>query len=246
MRRKWSWLGKLAMTKAPMVQVSWFDYAHHDTFAMKYRALLFDLDGTLVNSIDLYGEAVIEAFRSIGIAVGKEHFREWYGRAMHFRDWIAEFGYTEDDVPLLRRSRDEHYIALLKEKVTWCKGAEEALNFLYGKIPLGLITGSWKSYTDAIDERLGDNRYFQTIITSDDMGKFMKPHPHGLLLAADRLKVKPEDCLYVGDQLFDVEAAQAAGMPCCIVHGKFTPDEAIQKADIVVKSMRELKAVAEL
>jgi HAD superfamily hydrolase (TIGR01509 family) len=213
---------------------------------VKYHALLFDLDGTLINTLDLWGEAILAAFKDIGIAVSWEQYRNWYMDAKHLKDWLREYGFTEETQPDFRADRDRRYIELARERVDWCEGAEDMLKFLNDHGPLGLITGSWKSYVDASEKKLHFLKYFRTLVTCEDMGKFQKPHPHGILLAADRMNVKPESCLYVGDQLFDVEAAQAAGMPCCIIHGRFTPDEALKKADIVVKSLRELKAVAEL
>lgn len=214
--------------------------------SMKYDALLFDLDGTLINSLDLWGEAILETFKRIGIDVTWEQYRDWYIRAMHLRDWLAQFDLSEEKVPSFRAERDQRYIELLKQKVEWCEGGENILSTFSSKLPLGLITGSWKTYVDASEAKLHFLKYFKTLVVCDDMGKFQKPHPHGILLAADRLGIAPERCLYVGDQLFDVQAAQAAGMPCCIVHGTYTPDEAIEKADIVVKSLNELRVVAEL
>ncbi len=118
---------------------------------MKYAALLFDLDGTLVNSIDLWGHAVIESLATVGIAVTHEHFREWYIGARHLGDWLAEYGLSEKEVPGLRPLRDRRYIELLRKDVSWEDGAKEALAFFRGKLPLGLMTGSWMSYVDAID-----------------------------------------------------------------------------------------------
>lgn len=212
---------------------------------MKYQALLFDLDGTLINTLDLWSEAVIETLARHGASVTPETFREWYTRPSHLKNWL-EWMHLSDKEDVIRAQRDARYIELLKERVTWLDGAEEMLESLSSLIPLGLITGSWKAYVDASEERLHFQRYFQTLVVCDDMGKFQKPHPHGILMAADRLGVEPERCLYVGDQLFDVQAAQAAGMPCCIVRGSFTPDTALQQADIVVESLRELKGVVEL
>jgi HAD superfamily hydrolase (TIGR01549 family) len=211
---------------------------------VKYSAILFDLDGTLVDSIDLYGEAVIRAMKEININVSKHLFRKWYTRAMHFRDWISQYGLTEEDCPQVRSDRDKMYIELLRKKVRFCLGAKEVLKYFHGKVPLALVTGSWMSYVNASDERLHFKSFFQTIVTVDAIGKLTKPHPHGLFLAADRLKVDPKKCLYVGDQLFDVEASKAAGMPCCIVRGPYTTEETMEKADFTVETLEELKTVA--
>ncbi len=210
---------------------------------MKYVALLFDLDGTLVNSIDLYGEAVIASMKEIGDDLSQEAYRDWYIRGQHLRQMLEKFGKTEEGWPGVRGDRDRRYIALLKEKVAWCVGAKETLEYFFGKIPMALVTGSWMKYVDAIDATLDLKKYFQELVTVDDIGKMTKPHPHSLLLAADRLGVDPKDCLFIGDQLFDAVASKAAGMPCCIVKGAYTPEEAMDQADFVLKSLEELKAL---
>lgn len=215
---------------------------------MRYKALLFDLDGTLVDTIALYERAVIAAFAEAEAVIPPAQFRQWYMGAWHLQDMLAHFGMSEDDAPRMRARRDEIYENLLRRETTWLPGGRELLKGLEGKTPLGVVTGSWMSYVDAIDTKLDAKRFFRAIVTADDMQKFMKPHPHGLLIACDRLglgmePMEPADCLYVGDQAFDVEAAHAAGMQCVIVRGTYTPETALERADCVVDTLGELPSV---
>jgi len=206
----------------------------------KYAAILFDLDGTLVNTIDLYSEAVIGSLQSVGVSITQPTFREWYMGAVHLKEILAKFKLTEQLVPNVRKERDERYIKLLREKAEWIPGAEDLLKKSLELGPVAIITGSWRTYVDAINERIRVSEYFDTIVTCDDMGNFMKPHPHGLLLAAEKLGVNPEECLYVGDQHFDVEAAHRAGMPCAVVRSGYTPQRAMDDADFKAESLAEL------
>lgn len=210
---------------------------------MSYAAILFDLDGTLVHTIDLYGDAVCDMFASAGVRLPRRAFRASYIAGLTLREWLLTHGVSEEKMQALRPLRDEQYAKLLREKVEWIDGAENLLAALKETHPLGLVTGSWKSYVDAIDARLPVSKHFQTVVTADDMGDFMKPHPHGLLLAADRLRVEPERCLYVGDQLFDVEAAKSAGMTSCCVRGTYTPDAALRRADIACATLGEVMEI---
>ncbi len=209
----------------------------------KYAAILFDLDGTLADTIAIYEKAVLQSMAEIGVKVTEEKFYDWYVRGIHLKQILAEFGLTEDKVPSVRARRDELYVSLLRTDVMWLPGGEELLKETAGKKPTAIVTGSWMSYVDAIDERLHVKRYVPTIITADEIHKFMKPHPHGLLLAADRLKVDPKDCLYVGDQLFDTEAAHRADMPCCIVPGKYSPPNVGEGADFVCKTLADISKI---
>ena len=208
---------------------------------MTYAAILFDLDGTLVDSIDIYSEAVKDMFAAAGIQLPLESFRDSYGKGLILKDWLVKYGVGEDQLSVLRPLRDQRYIALLREKIEWLDGASGLLTALKERHPLGLITGSWQSYVDAIDSRLQVSPHFQTVVTADNMGDFMKPHPHGLLLAADRLGVEPEQCIYIGDQLFDIDAAKNAGMKSCCLRGTYTPKEAVERADFVVETLEEVE-----
>src|SRR3989344_4319914 len=180
---------------------------------MKYSAILFDLDGTLVQSIDLYINAFREALKEYNLETTEEEFVHWYMQGWHLQDILEHFRKEETDVPNLRTRRDELYERLLRTKLEWLESGEELLPHIHA------------------------------LITADDMGKFMKPHPHGLLMGADRLKIAPQDCLYIGDQLFDMEAARAAGMECCLFVGKHTPHEAGRDANHIVTDLTAIKRI---
>ena len=209
---------------------------------MHYSALLFDLDGTLIETIALYERAVIAAFKEIGLTITAERFRDDYMEGKHLLEILKEFGLDETHVPTLREHRDRLYEELLRTEVQWLPGAKETLDRLKGTIPMAIVTGSWMSYLDAISQCLDIKSYTDVIVTADEIHKFMKPHPHGLLLAADRLGVDPKECVYIGDQEFDVEASTRAGMPCVLVKGTYTPKGAEKNAAAVVSSFAELDA----
>ncbi len=206
---------------------------------MNYDAILFDLDGTLVDTIDLYKEACLGALGGAGLQFTEEDFVRMYPTGCSFNDWILHGGGKQEQVPELRDIRDNTYCNLLREHTVFLDGAEDLLTSLAAR-PMAIVTGSWKRYVDAIDEKLTVSSRVGHLITADDLGDFHKPHPHGLFLAADRLGVDPTKCLYVGDQMFDVGASRAAGMKSCCIISRHTPKQAVQEADMVVRSLPEL------
>ncbi|MBI1812661.1 HAD family phosphatase [Candidatus Peregrinibacteria bacterium] len=212
---------------------------------MSYAAILFDLDGTLVDTIGLYERASLQALTSNGFTMTPEHFLEKYAAGEHLQDILAGYGKTERDAPSLRSTRDSIYEQFLETEAEWFPGAENILTFARERFPIAIVTGSWRSYVDCIDRRLHLTRFTEVIVTAEDMGMgtVMKPHPHGLLVAADRCNAPPEQCLYIGDQLFDVEAAHRGGMRCCIVRGNYTPVEAAREADFAVDSLKEVETL---
>lgn len=207
---------------------------------MKYSSILFDLDGTLVKTISLYERAVIETMLFFGATLTTERFAEIYRMSDSIGHWMQEFGIDAQRKQEVRKKRDVLYMDLLRANVHWYPGAEDMLKNLSRDRKLGLVTGSWKTYVDAIEERLPVQKHFKTVITADDMGDFHKPHPHSLLLASDRLGVDPKTSIYVGDQLFDIHAAKAAGMESAVVLTEYTPKEAAEEADYVLTHITDL------
>lgn len=205
-----------------------------------HKAILFDLDGTLVDTISLYEQAFIKVLAAQGYEVSLETFRDWYMRGVHLREIAQILGFPEEDIPQMRLERDAIYHELLGTQTAWIAGAEEALRKAKEIGPVGIVTGSWLSYLEAMRPKTDIFTHAKAIITADDMHMFMKPHPHGLLVCADRLGVDPAACVYIGDQKFDVEAANAAGMTSVLVHGTHTPKDAGDYANVVAHTLEEM------
>lgn len=207
---------------------------------MKFDSVLFDLDGTLIHTTHLYERACIEGMRSIGLDFTKDDFKRLYPTGYSMGNWIKDKGGDPARLEEVRTARDVVYHELLSTESEYCHGAIELLDFLR-EHPTGVITNSWRSYLDAIHKKLGIYDRLTEIVTADDMGDYYKPHPHGLLVTADKLGVEPGKSVYVGDQIFDLEAARRAGMTACLVRGPHSPEGAEKHADMVVESLAELQ-----
>lgn len=219
----------------------------HSCPDMEKRAIIFDLDGTLVDTVPLWGKAIAHMLSEAGVEITPEEFHKTYTPTGQLSIWLEKFHIDPARGEELRKIRDTYYIRLLREKARWFPGAQELLDTLCGTLPLGLVTGSWKSYVAAIDERLSVTHYFRAVITEEQMGAvgFPKPHPRGLLLAAEALGIAPSRCMYIGDMLSDSVCAKRAGMQSVIIRGVFTPPEALKHADHVFDSLQELPAFLE-
>ena len=207
---------------------------------MSYAALLFDLDETLIDSVPYWEMAVAHMLAHVGITVSHEEFMATYAPVAQLSTWLTKYNIDPSRREELRDIRNAKYMELLRTRVTWAPGAVELLKHLKGTAPLGLITGSWMEWVKASDSRLSLLPYFRSVVTADDMGKFSKPHPHGLLLATDRLRVDPKDCVYIGDMAEDMEMAHNAGMTAWIVRGKYTSEKGLKEADEVFANLTEV------
>ena len=205
------------------------------------KAILFDLDGTLVDSIPLWIEANLRALAARHCIMDKRTFlTEVYQRGFHYHGILEHCGLRTQDAEKFYRERNNFFDELLREKVEWMGKAEQTLQACAAIMPLGLMTGSARRFIDAMDARLHLSKIFRAIVTYDDTGLQMKPDPYGLFLLAKKLKVQAAACAYVGDQLVDVQAARAAGMTSVLIPTKDTPQGAAKEADVVLKNTEDV------
>lgn len=184
------------------------------TVGAEVRALLFDLDGTLVDSApDLAGAAnemrlerglpglPYEMLRPV-VGTGA---RGMLGMALSIAPEHDEFEQTRDD--FLRR-----YEARMLRLTALVPAVESMLDLLGARrLPWGIVTNKAERFALPITEALGLRRRAATVIAGDTT-PYTKPHPAPLLEAARRIGVAPQHCVYVGDDVRDVQAGRSAGM----------------------------------
>ncbi|MGY4828343.1 phosphoglycolate phosphatase [Sphaerotilaceae bacterium SBD11-9] len=178
------------------------------------RAVLFDLDGTLIDSApDLAGagndmrtarglpELPYEQFRPM---VGSGA-RGMVGIAMQVGPADAEFAALRDEF-LKRYEQRMTQLTRVFDEMHSVLAALDALG-----MPWGIVTNKAARFTEPLVRQLGLDSVAATVV-SGDTTPHSKPHPAPLLEAARRMNVPPGHCVYVGDDLRDVRAGQAAGM----------------------------------
>ncbi len=175
----------------------------------KLKAVLFDLDGTLINSVDHIVDCWQHTVRTcLGRELTREEILPTLGRTLY--DAFEEIapGRSEELYQVYRaHQRETHDIM-----VTMVAGTKETLSALKAAgLMLGVVTA--KRLRTALEGlNLFDLApYFDTLVTLEDSDRH-KPSPDPLLVAAQRLAIKPSEAIYVGDARVDIEAGHAAGM----------------------------------
>lgn len=205
---------------------------------MKYDAVLFDMDGTLLLSGHLWDRATRAVLPELGVHLTEEELLSLGGILIH--DLLAAKGYDEETIQQVRLARDRMLLPLFREETTWREGALELLADLRD-VPTGIVTSAHAEVVDAIDESTGIRSKVDTMIVYEDVHPRYKPDPFGLFMACDALGVEASRCVYVGDQACDLEAATAAGMTGVLIRGPNTPPDLHHEHEI--QELSGLKAI---
>jgi pyrophosphatase PpaX len=207
---------------------------------MRYPTVLFDLDGTLIDS----GEIILSSFRhATNTVLGRQIPDEVLAAAVggsNIYDQMRAF--DEERVDELVRVYREHNEPLHDDLVAF-EGIERVLERLKDEgRQLGIVTAKRRKTVDLAFAMLPLERYFDAVVTAEQT-QHHKPHPEPVLAALDRLGSTPGQGAFVGDSPFDMGAGKAAGVfTVAVSWGKIHPVERLREAgaDAVVHSPGEL------
>jgi pyrophosphatase PpaX len=210
---------------------------------MRFRTVLFDLDGTVVDS----GAIILASMRHAT--------REVLGRDYSDKELLQAVGGPglEAQMHALAPEHVERLVDVyrahnepLHDDLEACVGMEDALVRLHEEgRRLGVVTAKRRSTVELAFDRVPLGHLFETIVGGDETERH-KPDPEPLLLAAERLEADPAETAYVGDSPFDVRAAKAAGMfAVAVTWGKIHNRERLEaeEPDAVVDTAEELLGV---
>lgn len=207
---------------------------------MKIKAILFDMDGVLVDSEHFHCKSYIKALEKYGIYLTEEeYFLEWTRQGKGIRDFLIKRG-IKLNAEEIREVKREIYHQMLREHLKPMEGMRELLDELDKTFKLALVSSSYKVDIELILELTKLEKYFDCIVAKDDVSK-IKPDPEAFLLAAKKLNVRPEECIVVEDAEKGVIAAKKGGMKCIAIPCKYTMDNDFSGANTVVRNVQELK-----
>jgi phosphoglycolate phosphatase len=179
----------------------------------KVQAVLFDLDGTLIDSAPDLGAAADKMRTDRGLpSLPSERYRPMAGAGA--RGMLGEaFGMAPDhpDFPVMREEFYTNYEACMARTQPFDGVARLLERIVHERFAWGVVTNKPSRFTEPLTRGVA---LFATAgaVISGDTTPHAKPHPAPLLEAAARLGVAPGDCIYVGDDERDIQAGHAAGM----------------------------------
>ncbi len=194
-----------------------------------YKAIIFDLDGTLIDSMPYHFLAFKETLKEHGVSMGDATLKHFMGSSTKkILQNIKNVYPFEGNVDDIREERRYHYFKALKRKNIIFPSVEKMIKSLKKNYKVAIATGSSRVTTRySVSKRFMN--LFDTIVTINDVRR-EKPYPDQLLLVARRLKISPQECLMVGDSSFDVLSANRAKMDCFGVLTGFTSKKELVNA----------------
>lgn len=187
----------------------------------RYAAVIFDMDGVLVDGEPLHFEAVNQLLAEEGLSISLDAYKPYMGTKTGWQDMAAALG--------LKRPLDEYaaaYRAIMLERYRSrseaLPGARELVTALAAAdFPLAVASSSIRPWVEACLERIGLLRAFSVVVTGSEVAEG-KPSPEIYLKTAELLGCSPASCLVFEDAPAGIQAARAAGMTVWAVRTDYT------------------------
>lgn len=215
---------------------------------LSVKALLLDLDGTLVNSKQAYREAGKAGFVAVGLLDSNDEkvafeVARRLEQDLHIDDLFTQFKIGgEVEARFLPAYLSAYYSAVISKSKLF-PNVKTTLQTLSHNFHLALITLRYSAREQVIDElqHLRIKQYFRVVVTALDVKK-PKPAPDALLVAAKKLNIAIHECAVVGDSIVDVQAGKAAGAKTiAVLSGLFNREELEkQKPDLIIEGIDSL------
>lgn len=203
---------------------------------MKIKAVIFDLDKTLVDSDKIHVDSYIIPLGERGIQPSIEDVKSSFGTFDYviFRKFSPNS--SEEEIKQMVCERKQVLLKEVKEtkKMPY---SDELLKFLKEKIKIALATGTFGEIVDKTLAEFGWKKYFDEIVVGEEV-KESRPDPEILNLTLNKLKIDRNEVVYVGDSIYDILCAKNANVKV-IVLGDF------KEADFTAKNLLDVRNILE-
>ena len=176
------------------------------------KGLIFDLDGTIIDSMPLHHKAYNHALAPYGVYYPEEVFKSRGGIPTRDTMVMIQKDFSIEDFDIDKALEDKRmFVDENLDNLQIIQPVMDVIRSYHGKLPMAVGTGSNRKVVDEMFERFGLGLYISHVVTATDVSNY-KPHPETFLKCAKLLNVKPEDCVVFEDGKPGMQAARAAGM----------------------------------
>lgn len=205
------------------------------------RAVIFDMDGVLVDSEPLINAAAIAMFRERGLVVQPDDFLPFVGAGEdRYIGGVAEHYGFPLDLTAAKKRTYEIYLDLVPSKLEVFQGVLDLLHECRkAALLIAVASGADEIKVRANLQKIGlPLDFWDAIVVGEDVSH-KKPAPDAFLFAARKLSMVPSECVVVEDAVNGVQAAKAVGMRCIAVATSFPPDR-LGEADLVKDNIADV------
>lgn len=208
------------------------------------KLIVFDIDGTLAETDDYYVEKSVVLSRKVLPFLSPDKAEKLLRPVVMSGETVLHAFYRLLDMVGLDKliSKTHSHLSVKEEyKYREVAGMRETVRKLHEKYMLGIITSGGRHSTDAFLKKFELEEFFPYVVSSEDC-KFIKPHPAPMIKIAEDAGVLPENCMLVGDTVFDILCAHRAGAAAAAVKSGFDSVWFLSKykADLMLDSVADL------
>lgn len=206
------------------------------------KAVIFDMDGVLIDSEPLHFEVDKMVLRKLNIDESESYLERFVGYTNPAMWKIIKTEYsiekTIDELIELQMTTKLKYLEESDYKAI--EGIKELLKEIRrNKIPIGIASSSPRVFIEAVIKKIGISEYFDNWISGEEVEK-SKPEPDVFLKVAELLAVNPHDCIVIEDSKSGTIAAKKAGMKCIGYKNINSGNQDLSVADIIIENMSSL------
>lgn len=205
------------------------------------EAVIFDMDGVVVDSEPLYQKAEEQFFATYGITIPPEDWKLFRGSTEGKFYELARNRYKIDEsVDALQVKGRQYVFKVFANELVLKSGFAELYDRIQGMYKIGLVTSTPRVIFHYMDEQINLSQYFRDVIVGEDT-ELHKPHPQPYLTMMAQLNVRPDHCVIVEDSIPGLESAYASGAYTVAITGS-VPPEHMPPAHAIIHSLDEITA----
>lgn len=205
-----------------------------------FRAIIFDMDGVVIDSEPSQVKAERQLFLSYGVVPTQEDWTYFVGRTTEdIMGYMVRKYRIKAAVKELVNARDALYAGKLRDSVQLMPGFRKLASQLFGAYQFAMTTSSSRKDTDVVLERFRLHDLFEAVVTADDVTR-TKPEPEPYLRTAELLGLRPEQCVVIEDAVNGLISARKAGTATIGLASTFPAEKLTPHADAVAGALSEI------
>jgi len=210
-----------------------------EIFNKNIKAILFDMDGVVIDSEKLYSQSEKKLLAQYGV---KFEESDWYYIKGCTEKEFYDLVYSKFDINIPRKelvSKGRNFLKnVFTKELKYMNGFNEFYSFSKKKYKLALVTSTGPELVNHIDSLLSIYEKFDLVITSKDT-TIHKPNPDPYLIAMERLQLSPHECIICEDSIQGIKAGKAAGSYVIALEGSLEK-EVLTDADLIIPNFYDL------